>query len=113
MHVLFNIDNNRQGYRVIVCDLIADGFGHWSVKCRSVSGGVAEVTVGAVNCSGDEFIDFGIAGDWVFDRDLFAFGVARHKLGADASIARIGEIVLFIFQNGWALDGWLYGLEIK
>ena len=68
-------------------NLITNRFCHWPVECRGVSGGVAEITVSTVDCSGDEFVDFGIAGDWVFDRDFFVSGVARYELGADASIA--------------------------
>ena len=70
-----------------MCNLITNCLCHWSVKRRSVSGGVAKITVSTVDCSGDEFIDFGIAGDWVFDRDFFVLSVARYELGADASIA--------------------------
>ncbi|RYC73639.1 hypothetical protein G1ANC_00360 [Candidatus Nanosynsacchari sp. TM7_ANC_38.39_G1_1] len=67
VHVLFDVDDDRQRYGIIVRDLVTDGFGHWSVKGDGARRGVAKITVGAVNCSGDEFVDFGIAGDWVFN----------------------------------------------
>ena len=67
VHVLFDIDDNRQSYCIIVRHLIADGFGHWSLKGDGARRGVAKIAVSAVNCSGDEFVDFGIAGNWILN----------------------------------------------